>query len=73
MPIPSDAFIDDAISDDDALAASIRYRLTEVDGVLTLQRASPDDPSEGLLEDHEVSALVLECLDAGHALRLLKQ
>jgi len=69
----SDAFIEDAISDADALAASAQYRLTQADGTLTLKRVKPGEHTEGLLEDHEVSALVLECLDAGHTLRILTE
>jgi len=70
MPIPSDAFIEDALSNADALAATPQYRLTQVDGIRTLERVTTDEPIDGLLEDHEVSALILECLDAGHILRI---
>lgn len=64
----SDAFIEDALSDADALAASILYRATRAHGQLTLQRVGPNESTEGALEDHELIALVLERLDAGQTL-----
>jgi len=66
----SDAFFDDALSNADAIAASILYRATEANGQLTLHRVGPDESTEGALEDHELIALVLERLDAGQRLFL---